>query len=130
MLYNSAKKHGGLAHILLAQAPPGKIVKKGKYARPAILALIEQIKKNGYDPDDYNARLFGGASMFSGDSESFIQKIGSENIKACKSVLAEIGIKIISEETGGTFGRNITLYLDDGRILLRSNGNDKYIYKV
>ena len=129
-MYNPKKQHGGLAHILLAEAPQGRIVNRGKYARPAILSLVELIAKGGYKIEDYSARIFGGASMFAGEGDSFIQKIGLQNVTISKAVLDELGIPVIVEDTGGTFGRNITLYLDDGRILLRANAKEKYIYKV
>jgi chemotaxis protein CheD len=39
-------------------------------------------------------------------------------------------IPILVEDTGGHEGRTITLYLDDGRILLKKAGVEKYLYKV
>ena len=68
--------------------------------------------------------------MFGDGSDTFIQRIGQENVAATRQALAEQGVTVIAEDVGGTVGRSITLFLDDGRVLLRKNGKEKYIYKV
>jgi len=129
-LYAEKQQLGGLAHVLLGQAPPGKIVNKGKFARPAALALYAELEREGVRAPDLTARIFGGASMFEAQNSSFLQQIGSSNVSAVRAVLEELGIPVTVEETGGSAGRTITFFLDDGRILLRSNGKEKYIYKI
>ncbi|MCB1322500.1 MAG: chemotaxis protein CheD [Leptospiraceae bacterium] len=130
VLYSEKHHAGGIAHVLLAEAPQGKIVKKGKYARPAIMSLVQDLTGDGIEAESLSARIFGGASMFSTGTQSFIQNIGGENIRAVKKTLAELKIPITLEESGGAQGRTITVFMDDGRILLRSNGKEKYIYKT
>ncbi len=130
VLYCERSRLGGMCHVLLGDAPVGKIVNKGKYARPAVLALTSELEREGVEPADLRARIFGGASMFEAGESSFIQQIGPSNAKAVKDTLAELKIPIVVEDLGGTSGRTITVFLDDGRILLRSNGKEKYIYKT
>ena len=130
VLFSEKKRQGGLCHVLLGEAPQGKIVNKGKYARPAILALVAELERDGLKSDELRARIFGGASMFETGQASFIQQIGAANTKAVKDTLAELKIPITVEDIGGHSGRTITVFLDDGRILLRSNGKEKYIYKL
>ncbi|MCR9144717.1 MAG: chemotaxis protein CheD [bacterium] len=130
MLFSEKSRIGGMCHVLLGSAPAGKIVNKGKYARPAVLALTSELEREGVQAADLRARIFGGASMFDAGQSSFIQQIGASNAKAVKDTLAEVGIPIVMEDLGGSSGRTITVFLDDGRILLRSNGKEKYIYKT
>lgn len=130
VLYSEKHKKGGLSHVLLGEAPAGKIVNKGKYARPSLLALAAEIEKEGVPMADLRARIFGGASMFDSGQSSFIQQIGPTNVKAVKATLEELKIPLVMEDIAGTAGRTITLFLDDGRILLRSSGKEKYIYKT
>lgn len=131
VLYDPKKKIGGLAHILLGEAPSGKIINRGKYARPAIESLVTEIRKEyGSQPTEMTARLFGGASMFESLNSSFLQNIGLENVRVAKETLEKLGVPVTVEDVGGTSGRTITFYLDDGRILLRTNGKEKYLYKV
>ena len=129
VLYDINAKIGGVAHVLLSEPPTGKIVNKGKYAKTAIEALIKDLQKQGTD-NSYKARIFGGASMFDSFHSSFLNDIGEKNVTAVKKVLNEQNIPLIVEEVGGNAGRSITVYMDDGRILLRENGKEKYIYKV
>lgn len=68
--------------------------------------------------------------MFESIHSTFLGNIGAENIRVSKTVLEKLGIPITLEDVGGTAGRTITLYLDDGRILLRANGREKYLYKI
>ncbi|MCB1173039.1 MAG: chemotaxis protein CheD [Leptospiraceae bacterium] len=130
VLYNPRKRHGGIAHILLAKQPGGRIVNRAKYANTAIPELCRELGRSGSPVDEYRARIFGGASMFGDGSDTFIQRIGQENVAATRQALAEQGVTVIAEDVGGTVGRSITLFLDDGRVLLRKNGKEKYIYKV
>ena len=129
VLYNATLKIGGVAHILLAEPPPGKIINRGKYARTAIESLIQDLKKIGCE-NGLTARIFGGASMFDSFHSSFLQNIGGDNVKAARDVLSKFNIPVIAEDVGGSVGRAITIYMDDGRILLRSNGKERYIYKA
>ncbi|MCB1325115.1 MAG: chemotaxis protein CheD [Spirochaetales bacterium] len=130
VLYAPRAATGGLAHVLLGEAPTGKIVKKGKYARPAILGLVAELKDQGVPTEDLRARVFGGASMFNAGQATFLQQIGAENLRIVRQVLKELKITLVSEDTGGSAGRTITLFLDDGRVLLRANGRERFIYKT
>jgi chemotaxis protein CheD len=86
--------------------------------------------RDGGDAADLRARIFGGASMFDARNSSFLQQIGPTNVVAVKEALIELKIPVIFEDVGGSAGRTITFFMDDGRILLRSNGKEKYIYKT
>ena len=130
VLFSEKQRAGGLCHVLLGSAPAGKIVNKGKYARPAVLALVAELEREGVPATELRARIFGGSSMFESGQASFIQQIGPSKAKAVKETLDELNIPITTEDLGGASGRTITVFLDDGRILLRSNGKEKYIYKT
>ncbi len=130
VLYSSSHKTGGLAHILLGEAPTGKIINRGKYAKPAIEGLTAELNKAGVETDALSARLFGGASMFETGDSSFLHNIGMENVRIARETLQRLNIPVSVEEVGGNAGRTISLFLEDGRILLRSNGKERYIYKV
>ena len=68
--------------------------------------------------------------MFKIISSQFLQNFGENNISFVKEELANRKIPLIVEDVGGHEGRTITLYLDDGRILLKKAGMEKYLYKV
>ncbi|MCE9600064.1 MAG: chemotaxis protein CheD [Spirochaetia bacterium] len=129
-LYSVEKKCGGIAHVLLAEAPSGKIVHRGKYARPAIDSLIEELGKMDVKPGMLTARVFGGASMFESVHSTFLLNIGSDNIKAVKDAVAMHKIPVLAEDVGGHTGRTITLNMEDGSILMRAGTKEKYFYRT
>lgn len=132
VFYAPDSKIGGISHIMLAKDPNGKEKLKfpGKYGETAIPKLIKAIEDEGAKPGSYSARIFGGASMFKNISSQFLQNIGENNINFVREELANRGIPLLVEDVAGHEGRTITLYLDDGRILLKKAGMEKYLYKV
>ncbi|PJZ70665.1 chemotaxis protein CheD [Leptospira perolatii] len=132
VLYSPDKKVGAMAHIMLAADPSGKDSVKNplKYATTSLPELIKKMAELGCHKGEYFARLFGGASMFKGMSSSFLQNIGEQNISMAKEFLEKEKIPLLVEDVGGNEGRTISLYLDDGRILLKKGGFEKYLYKV
>ena len=132
VLYAPDTKLGAISHIMLAKDPMGKdkIKFPGKYAESAIPKLVKSFEDEGAKPGSYSARIFGGSSMFKNISSQFLQNIGENNISSVREELSKKGIPLIVEDVGGHEGRTITLYLDDGRILLKKAGMEKYLYKV
>lgn len=130
VLYSKKDKAGGMLHALLDEPPVGRIAQKGKYARTAIEELVRELQKIGIDKTNLTARIFGGASMFEAEKSKFFYNIGEANVAISRSTLQKEGIPLIEEDVGGNNGRTITLFLDDGRVLLRSGTQERYIYKA
>lgn len=61
--------------------------------------------------------------MFNFNSNNDILKIGERNVIATKAKLKELNIKIVSEDTGGNFGRTIILNSTDGLLQVRTIGH-------
>ncbi|TGK01905.1 chemotaxis protein CheD [Leptospira langatensis] len=132
VFYAPEKKVGAMAHIMLSKDSSGKDSAKNpfKYADTALPQLVKKMEELGCAKGEYYARLFGGASMFKGMNSSFLQNIGDLNVSVAKEFLDKEKITLLVEEVGGHEGRTISLYLDDGRILLKKGGFEKYLYKV
>lgn len=130
VLYSAEKKIGGVAHILLGEPPAGKIVHRGKYARPAVDSLLADLAKLDIKPAALTARLFGGASMFEAVHSQFLQNIGADNVKAAKAAIEAYKIPLLLEDTGGSSGRTITLNLEDGSVFMRAGSREKYFYRT
>ncbi|AVQ13926.1 chemotaxis protein CheD [Leptospira santarosai] len=132
VFYAPDKKVGAMSHFMLSKDPSGKDSQKNpfKYADTAIPLLIKKMSEMGCNHGEYSVRLFGGASMFKGVQSSFLQNIGEQNILIARAILEQSKIPLIVEDVGGHDGRTISLYLDDGRILLKKGGFEKYLYKV
>lgn len=128
-LYDVEKKIIGLAHVML---PSSQQVKNNsniaKFADTAIVKLIKDMRLLGASKENIVAKLAGGSQMFAFNDFSDTMRIGMRNVASAKEKLNELGIPIISEDTGGNYGRTIELYSEDGRLLVRSIGHGiKYI---
>jgi chemotaxis protein CheD len=117
---------------MLAKDPTGKDCIKfpHKYGETALPELINMMKDAGSNLGQYTCRMFGGASMFKGINSQFLQNIGEQNIAVVRRFMEEKNVPIIVEDVAGNEGRTISLYCDDGRVLLKKAGMEKYLYKV
>lgn len=127
VLYSARDRTGGLAHILLGEPPPGKIVHRGKYARTAVEGLANELERMNVPRQNLKAALIGGASLFDSLHTPFLNQIGPGNVEASRAALQRLGIRVNREEVGGKTGRTITLFLEDGRIELRAGGTLKVL---
>ncbi len=123
-LYDSERKLGGLAHIML----PDSISLNGshpayKCADTAIATLIKELRSMRASPRNMVAKLVGGAKMFL-SSDDFGPCIGEQNIISIKRILTRRRIPVIAENTGGNYGRNVEFYLDSGKVMVRAIGRE------
>jgi len=85
------------------------------------------MKGRGADVSRIQAKIVGGARMFNVSENSMMGEIGNNNVSKVKEVLGELAIGIISEDTGGNYGRTIDFYLDSGMVKIRSMGREEKI---
>ena len=128
-IYDRMKKIGGLAHILLPVNERNENTPE-KFASTAIPLLVQQLIKNGAKKEFMTAKIAGGASMFKFSANVSLGQIGDRNVEETKKALTKLGIPILVEEIGGNSGRVVTFYMDDGRMKIKSNGEEKIYYKV
>jgi len=124
-LYDPVKKIAGMAHIML---PDSRQIKnnanKAKFADSAIDVLIEAMRERGGQPKNFRAKLAGGAQMFTfGNGGNDIMKIGHRNALAAEEKLGALKIPVIAKDVGGSYGRTIELYGDDGRLFIKTIGH-------
>ncbi|AEB75763.1 chemotaxis protein CheD [Clostridium botulinum] len=122
-IYDSIKKVGGLAHIMLPDSTQfSNVTNPMKFADLAIPMLLTKMEKEGAIKRHLKAKIAGGASMFNFSDKSMIMDIGNRNSKSVKKVLSEVGIPIVSEDTGGNKGRTMVFNTDDGVVEIRTVG--------
>lgn len=126
-VYDKRRKIGGMAHIMLPKNPdPTKSI--AKFADTAIEAMLNDLANMGVGIRSLEAKLAGGAQMFTFSSSNEMNSIGFRNAEAVKQELKKRGVKIIAEETGGGAGRTIELDLEDGKLKIKTMGSgEKYI---
>ncbi len=121
VLYDRARKIGGLSHILLPKAPAAEPqIQRAKYADTAIDELIDRMVKSGALAHTLTAKLAGGASMFFANNGSDIMQVGKRNVDMCREILRRHSIAILAEDTGGNIGRTIVFDCDTGALMIRT----------
>lgn len=121
VLYDRIHKIGGLAHILLPNAPgSGNGVNIAKYADTAVDELIRRMTLFGANPRLLVAKLAGGAHMFGATEQSDVMQVGRRNVENSRKALERFSIAIIAEDVGGANGRTIVLDCDTGALSVRT----------
>ena len=126
-LYDDRKRIGGMVHVMLpsTELARGEAFNKAKFADSAVPDLLGQMIRHGADQRRLKAKLAGGAQMFSYGGEDSLLKIGARNVDACKKALKSLGIPIVAEDTGGSWGRTIELCTETGMMEGRAIGRGK-----
>ncbi|OGR42491.1 MAG: hypothetical protein A2X28_08580 [Elusimicrobia bacterium GWA2_56_46] len=108
----------GGAGLGFPQASAAKL-KPGKYADTAIKEMLEKMLQAGAKKDKLLAKMAGGASMFTGVGNEWMQ-IGFKNIAMSKSILKELNIALVAEDCGSNFGRTVEFSTETGKLTIRS----------
>src|SRR5690606_34073240 len=91
-----------------------------KYADTAIPELIERMLAHGANIRTLQAKMAGGAQMFTLPGQTDSLRIGPRNVESCLLMLEQYKIPLISQDTGGNFGRTIEVSSDNGILTIRS----------
>jgi chemotaxis protein CheD len=94
----------------------------GKYVDTAISDLVDAMVEHGADRSRIKARLAGGSAMF--EFSSADGGVGKRNIVAAEAALAERDIPIVAADTGGDYGRSLTLDVETGSLSVRRAHGD------
>ena len=52
--------------------------------------------------------------MFAFQNATDIMRVGARNAEAAKKILKDLNIRLIAEDTGGTYGRTVSINMEDG----------------
>ncbi len=125
-IYDPITKVTGLAHIML---PDSTAIRNhsniAKFADTGITKLVEDMIRMGASKSRMKAKIAGGAKMFDLGGSNAIN-VGQRNAEASKKKLRELGIPLISSDTGKNFGRTVEIYSANGEFLIKAVGRDTY----
>ena len=123
-LYDPQECIGGLIHCML---PLSKIDPAKAAAAPAIftdtgvMALLQAMFDLGASRRRLIAKVAGAAALM---DEKVMFKIGERNFTVLRKILWKNDILIAAEETGGTIARSLYLYMDTGKTVIKSQGQE------
>lgn len=114
-LYDPQAKVGGLLHIMLPDSTQSRANEnKAKFADSGIPVMLDDVLKLGASKSRLVAKIAGGAQMFAFANATDIMRVGQRNAAASKEILQGLGIPIIGEDTGGSYGRTVQIDLSTG----------------
>ncbi len=137
-LYEAAAQIAILVHVVLPTTlPPSPLASRqlpppppGKCADTAIAHALAEIVRQGGRAEQVQAALVGGAQIFTAlgsDKASHSRlEIGTRNVVALQEGLIREGIALCAEDTGGHFGRTVTLDVGTGDVRVRPVGLGEY----
>ena len=113
--YDPSSKVGGLLHIMLPDSSQARSNENpAKFADTGIPLMLKDMVSLGAVKNRIVAKIAGGAQMFKFANATDIMRVGERNAEAVKTILKELNIKLIANDTGGNYGRTVELKLDTG----------------
>ncbi|UOQ47853.1 chemotaxis protein CheD [Gracilibacillus caseinilyticus] len=117
-----SRKLAGLAHVMLPDSNSSKKQPSNpmKYADSAIDLLVEHLLLEGARRSNLQAKIAGGAHMFSFQSNNSMLKIGDRNVEAVLAKLEQYHIPLIAQDVGGSKGRTIEFNIETSMLKIRT----------
>jgi chemotaxis protein CheD len=123
LLHDRQAQVGALAHVLLPEPALARDrTNPSKFASTAVPLLLEELAELGARERRLEARLVGGASMFTTLMVPGSLNMGERNIRAAREALRRAGIPILGEQVGGDYGRSVRFTVREGRTVVSSVG--------
>lgn len=124
-LYDPSAGVGGMIHCMLplSRIDPAKAAKKpAMFVDTGVTALIQRLLDAGASKRSLVAKLAGAAKLL---DENGTFNIGERNHVVVRKILWKNDILISAEEIGGTVARTLYLHMDNGRVIIKSQGKER-----
>jgi len=114
-LYDPQTKVGGLLHIMLPDSTQARPTDNpAKFADTGLPLMLKDVLALGASRTRLVAKIAGGAQMFALANATDIMRVGARNAEAAKKILKDLNIRLIAEDTGGTYGRTVSIDMETG----------------
>ena len=124
-VHDPVHRVAGMIHYMLPlskHSPDKAESKPAMFADTGIPLLFNEMFAAGSQKDDLVVKLVGGGNIH--DTNGTFQ-IGKRNHTLAKKLLWKNGILIAAEEVGGQKSRTVRLFVDDGRVVISSAGQEE-----
>jgi chemotaxis protein CheD len=111
-LYDPGRGIGGVNHYLLPHWA-GAGCSSARFGNVAIRELVEGVLALGGVRERLEAKVFGGACVLEAFSQREVH-LGDQNVGRAFDCLAQEGVTIASQATGGRRGRKLVFHTGDG----------------
>ena len=121
-LYDQKIKLAALIHIMLPlNMEPGR-KNTMKYADTGIRETLKMMEAKGASRSRITAKIAGGAKMFEMKGSSDFGNIGQRNAAMVKKILMEERLRVVAEDTGGSYARTMLIDVSNGDVVIRTVG--------
>lgn len=116
-LWHPGFQIGGMCHYLLPIQKQQDAPANARYGRDAIELMIDTIRQNGGNLNEYQAKVFGGANMFDASVDELA--VGRRNVVLAQKTLAHYCLETIASDVGGDCYRQLIFNIEDGAVWVR-----------
>lgn len=124
--YDPVIQVGGLVHCLLPHASSARKKAREKpymFVNTGVAMMVRKLIDLGAEKERLVIKAAGGANM----RNDTLFNTGARNFEALEKLLSHNGVSLSAKDVGGTIPRTMVLYLDTGRVVVRSLGEEKYL---
>jgi chemotaxis protein CheD len=110
-----------MLHAMLSDSKAGHqgVLTRATYLDTGVADLIQRVIDLGGNSGVLQFKIFGGAQTIQA-SDYF--SVGTKNVRMMENLVAQLRLQVKTWEVGGCQNRTIRLYLNDGRVKLRTPG--------
>ena len=124
-MYDPQANLAGMLHAVLPSHSNGRGERSAKYVDSGLEIMLDLMKKNGGSLYRVQVRMAGGANMLQAPGFGNSFDIGARNIDSALDFFKKRKIKLLAKEVGGHHGRTVRLYVANGRMTMRSMGQQE-----
>jgi len=126
--FDNVAKVGGMVHIVLPIHHNDNPAEYSKFADTGVPLMLAKVIQNGGDKNRLVVKIAGGAQMTVAPGLKDTFKTGEKNLFQIMAALEKINVSLAAADVGGTLGRTVKMYIDTGKIFVRTvNGTEREI---
>jgi chemotaxis protein CheD len=119
-LWHPWRRVGAMSHFLLTVGENEQVVHlSGRYCEGALELMLTDLRKLGINPEECQAKIFGGGMMFPNIERDDAKNIGRRNGETAERLLRMHNIPVVSESLFGVGHRHIIFNVKTGDVWVR-----------
>jgi chemotaxis protein CheD len=123
--YDPTTQVAGMLHAVLPERNGSQGAADAKYVDTGIRCLLEQMERLGANRHRIVVCMAGGAEMLIAPGFAKGLRIGARNVEMAHDVIRRERLRLTGEETGGSAGRTVRLFVESGKVTVRSVGSQE-----
>ncbi len=112
-----------MVHVVLPVCIGKELDNPAKYAETAVPLLISEMVRQGVRRSSLAVKIAGGAQMTMACGLNNAFRTGDRNVAEIEAALNREGLRISAADVGGSKGRTVRMYMEAGKITVRTIGD-------